>query len=147
LNLGRPVFEPNGITLSDSDDVLYVGDDLGVIRMDLRTNAAHDVSPAAHDTLAGVDGLYWYAGGLVGIEYGTGAYRVMSWKLSPDGLDVTSSETLERGTEMVRNPTTGAILDGKFYFMTNTGIENLVDGKIADPAKVQPLHIAILPLK
>jgi hypothetical protein len=147
LHLGRPVFEPNGITLSQNGDALYVGDDLGVIRMDLRTNTAHDVTPAPHDTLAGIDGLYWYEGGLVGIEYGTGAYRVMRWKLSPDGLEVTSSATLERGTEMVRNPTTGAILDGNLYFMSNTGIENLDDGKIADPAKLAPLQIAVLPLK
>ena len=47
-----------------------------------------------------------------------------------------SSETLERGTTMVRNPTTGAILDGKFYFMANTGIANLKDSKIADPKKL-----------
>jgi sugar lactone lactonase YvrE len=147
LNLGRSVFGPNGITLSDDGDVLYVGDDLGVIRLDLRTNAAQDVKPAAHDTMAGVDGLYWYQGGLVGVEYGTGAYRVMRWKLSPDGREARSCETLERGTAMVRNPTTGAILDGKFYFMANTGIENLDDGKIADPAKLEPLRIAVLPLK
>jgi hypothetical protein len=31
--------------------------------------------------------------------------------------------------------------------MANTGIENLDDGKIADPAKLEPLRIAILPLK
>jgi hypothetical protein len=48
---------------------------------------------------------------------------------------------------MVRDPTTGTILDGKFYFMTNTGIENLNGGQIADPAKLEPLHIAVLPLK
>ena len=147
LNLGRPLFGPNGITVSDDGNLLYIGDDLGVIRMDLRTNAAQDVKPAAHDTMAGVDGLYWYEGGLVGVEYGTGAYRVMRWKLSLDGREVKSSETLERGTKMVRNPTTGAILGGKFYFMANTGIENLDDGKIADPAKLEPLHVAVLPLK
>jgi len=147
LNLGRPLFGPNGITVSEDGDVLYVGDDLGVIRMDLRTNQAQDVKPAAHDTMAGVDGLYWYEGGLVGIEYGTAANRVMRWKLSPDGREVKSSEVLERGTDMVRNPTTGAILDGKLYFMANTGIENLENGKISDPAKLEPLRIAVLPLK
>lgn len=147
LNLGRPVFAPNGITVSDDGNILYVGDNLGVIRMDLRTNMAQDVKPAPHDTMAGVDGLYWYKGGLVAVEYGTGAYRVMRWTLSPDGGTVKSSETLERGTEMVRDPTTGAILNGKFYFMANTGIENLNDGKITDPAKLEPLHIAVLPLK
>lgn len=147
LDLGRPVFEPNGITVSGDGNLLFVGDDLGVIRMDLRTNEAHDVKPVAHDTMAGVDGLYWYEGSLVGVEYGTGAYRVMRWKLSQDGREVKSSETLERGTEMVRNPTTGTILDGNFYYMANTGIENLNDGRIADPAKLEPLHIAILALK
>jgi sugar lactone lactonase YvrE len=147
LNVGRPVFEPNGITVSDDSNVLYVGDDLGVIRMDLRTNEAQDVKPAAHDTMAGVDGLYWYEGGLVAVEYGTGAYRVMRWKLSPNGREVTSSETLERGTTMVRDPTTGAIFDGKFYFMASTGIENLKDSKIVDPKKLEPLQIAVLPLR
>jgi hypothetical protein len=147
LNLGRSVFGPNGITLSDDGQVLYVGDNLGVTRLDLRTNAAQDVKPPAHDTMAGVDGLYWYRGGLVAVEYGTGEYRVVRWKLSPDGSEARSGETLERGTTMVRDPTTGAILEGKFYFMANTGIENLVDGRIADPAKLEPLRIAVLPLK
>ena len=146
LNLGRPVFGPNGITVSDDGDALYVGDDLGVIRMDLRTNQVQDVKPAARDTMAGIDGLYWYKGSLVGVEYGTGAYRVVRWKLSADGGEVRSSETLERGTEMVRNPTTGAIMDGKFYFMANTGIANLENGKI-DPKKLEPLHIAVVTLR
>jgi hypothetical protein len=146
LNLGRPVFGPNGITVSDDGDALYVGDDLGVIRMDLRTNQVQDVKPAARDTMAGIDGLYWYKGSLVGVEYGTGAYRVVRWKLSADGGEVSSSETLERGTEMVRNPTTGAILDGKFYFMANTGIANLENGKI-DPKKLESLQIAVLTLR
>jgi len=146
LNLGRPVFGPNGITVSDDGDVLYVGDDLGVIRMDLRTNQVQDVKPAARDTMAGIDGLYWYKGSLVGVEYGTGAYRVARWKLSADGGEARSSETLERGTEMVRNPTTGAIMDGKFYFMANTGIANLENVKI-DPKKLEPLHIAVITLR
>jgi hypothetical protein len=146
LNLGRPVFGPNGITVSDDGDVLYVGDDLGVIRMDLRTSQVQDVKPAARDTMAGIDGLYWYKGSLVGVEYGTGAYRVVQWKLSADGGEARSSEALERGTKMVRNPTTGAVMDGKFYFMANTGIANLENGKI-DPKKLEPLHIAVVKLR
>ena len=146
FSLGRPVFEPNGITVSDDGNVLYVGDDLGVVRVDLRSHEARDVKPAAHDTMAGADGLYWYHGELIAVEYGTGPFRVMRWKLSPDGREVISSEVLERGTEMVRDPTTGAIWNGKFYFMANTGIENLKDRKIVDPARVEPLRIAVLPL-
>jgi len=147
LNLGRPVFEPNGITVSDDGNVLYVGDDLGVTRVDLRTHEANEVSPLEHDTMAGTDGLYWYDKGLVAVEYGTGTFRVMRWKLSADGSKVTSSEVLERGTEMVRDPTTGAIWGGKFYFMANTGIDNLDDGKIVDRTKLETLRIAVLSLE
>jgi len=54
---------------------------------------------------------------------------------------------LERGTEMVRDPTTGAIWGGKFYFMANTGIDNLDDGKIVDRTKLETLRIAVLSLE
>ena len=61
---------------------------------------------------------------------------------------MVASETLERGTELVADPTTGAILDDKFYFMANTGIDNLDDnGNIVDAAKLEPLRIAMVALK
>jgi len=107
------------------------------------------VVPAPHDTLAGIDGLYWHSGSFVGAQYGTGANRVMRWRLSPDGRRVASSEVLERGTELVKNPTTGAILDEQFYFIADSGIDNLdSDGKIVDMTKkLEPLHIAVVALK
>src|SRR5215472_7333030 len=148
LALSRPVFYPNGITLAHDGNVLYVADFLGVLRMDLRTNESQEVKPARHDTLAGADGLYWYKGGLVGIQNSTSLRRVMRWKLSDDGRSVVASETLERGTEFVADPTTGAILDGKFYFMANTGIDNLGDnGNIVDSKKLEPLRIAVVALR
>ena len=148
LALSRPVFYPNGITVSDDGNVLYVADFLGVLRMDLRTNESQEVKPARHDTLAGADGLYWYKGGLVGIQNSTSLRRVMRWKLSDDGRSVVAGETLERGTELVADPTTGAILDNKFYFMENTGIDNLGDnGNIVDSKKLEPLRIAVVALR
>jgi hypothetical protein len=148
LKLSRPVFWPNGITISDDGNVLYIADLLGVVRLDLKTNQSEEVVPAPHDTLAGIDGLYWYNGSFVGVQYGTGANRVMRWNLSPDGRRVASSEVLERGTELVKNPTTGAILDEQFYFIADSGIDNLDrDGKIVDMTKLESLHIAVVSLK
>ena len=147
LTLSRPVFYPNGITLSRDGSVLYVADLLGVLRVELKSKESADVKPAAHDTLAGVDGLYWYNGNLIGVQYGTGARRLMRWKLSSDGRSATSSEVLERGTDLVKNPTTGAILADQFYFMANTGIDNLDDDKIVDATKLEPLRIAVVSLK
>jgi sugar lactone lactonase YvrE len=147
VKLSRPMSQPNGITLSGDGDVLYIADDLGLTRLDLRTNESRDVAPAARDSMGGVDGLYWHKGSLVGIQYGTGANRVMRWKLSGDGRRVESSEVLERGTEMVKNPTTGAILDDRLYFMANTGIHNLQDDQIVDTSKLEPVKIAVMALR
>jgi hypothetical protein len=126
--------------------LLYVADILGVIVVDLRTNAAQEVTPEAHDTLSGIDGLYWYKGDLIGVQYGTAAYRVMRWHLAKDGHTVTGNEIIERGTDLVKDPTTGAIFEGNFYFMTNTGIDNLEDDKIVDESKLEPVNIAVVPL-
>jgi len=147
MKLWRPLFYPNGITLSRDCNLLFVADMLGVIRLDLRTNKSADVDPGAHNTISGVDGLYWHNGELFGVQYGTGEYRVMRWKLSPDGRKIVASETLEYRTDLVSDPTTGAILGDHFYFIANTGIYNLEQDKIVDPAKLEPVHIAVVPLK
>jgi hypothetical protein len=143
----RPVFYPNGITLSGDGNLLFVADMLGIIRVDLLTNESEDVDPGAHDTLSGIDGLYWNKGEFLGVQYGTGAYRVMRWQLAPDGRKVTGSETLEYRTALVTDPTTGAILGDRFYFIGNTGIYNLEDDKIVDPAKLEPVQLAVVALK
>ena len=147
MTLWRPVFYPNGITLSADCNLLFIADMLGVIRVDLRTNESADVDPGVHNTLSGIDGLYWHNGGLLGVQYGTGEYRVMHWKLSPDGRKVTASETLEYRTDLISDPTTGAILGDNFYFIANTGIYNLEDDKIVDLNKLEPVHIAVIPLR
>jgi len=147
LKFPRPIFYPNGIALSDDRNLLYVADILGVIVVDLLTNAAQEVIPDAYDTLSGIDGLYWYKGDLIGVQYGTAAYRVMRWHVAKDGHTVTANEILERGTDLVKDPTTGAIFEGKFYFMANTGIDNLDDDKIIDESKLEPVQIAVVPLE
>jgi sugar lactone lactonase YvrE len=142
----RPLLYPNGITLSDNGNSLYIADSLGVIVMDLEKNTARDLDPGQHSTLAGIDGLYCYKGDLIGGQYGTGPYRVARWRLSPDGLRVTSTEILEYRTSAMSFPTTGAIMDGKFYFMLNTGIGNLKDDEIVDRTKLEPVCVAVISL-
>lgn len=148
LTLSRPVFYPNGITISGDGNFLYAADMLGVLRVDLRNNEAQDVRVEGHYTLAGIDGLYWYNGDLVGVQYGAGAYRVVQWQLTADGLRVAAAEMLEYRTPLVAEPATGAIVGTNFYFISNTGISNLDDdGKIINPAKLEPIHISVVPLR
>jgi hypothetical protein len=60
-----------------------------------------------------------------------------------DGRKVTASETREYRTDLVSEPTTGAIFGDNCYFIGNTGIYKLKDDKIVDPAKLEPVHIAV----
>ena len=147
LMLSRPLFYPNGITVSGDGNLLYVADLMGVIVMDLRYHAAHEVNPGKGNTLAGIDGLYWYKGSLVGVQYGTGAFRLARFPLSPGGFGVSGTDVLEYRSPLRTAPTTGAIVGNKLYFLANTGINNLEGDKIADPQRLEPVHIAVVQLE
>ena len=146
LKLLRPQIFPNGITLSDDLTRLYIADWLGVIMVDLRDNAAREVHPGKHNTLCGIDGLYWYKNSLIGVQ-SAGTFRVVRWFLATDGRRVLAAKTLEKGTPLVSFPTTGAIRGTQFYFIANTGIANYDDGRIVDPTKLEPVHIAVVSLE
>src|SRR5262249_46844338 len=45
LKLSRPVFYPNGITVSGDGQILFIADGLGVLRVDLLTGTSKDVKP------------------------------------------------------------------------------------------------------
>jgi sugar lactone lactonase YvrE len=143
----RPLFYPNGITLTPDERLLFVADMLGVIAIDLRTGLSHEVNRGRSTTLAGIDGLYFHNQALVGVQYGTGAYRVMRWRLSRDRLSVISSEVLEYRTDLVSFPTTGAIVGNDFYFIANTGIGNLKEGDVIDRTRLEPVHVAVVRLE
>ena len=72
---------------------------------------------------------------------------MVRWFLSMDGWHVRARTILEKGTPLVSFPTTGAIRGNHFYYIANTGIGNYDDGKIADPTKLEPVHIAVVPLE
>jgi hypothetical protein len=146
LKLSRPQLFPNGITLSDDVTRLYIADWLGVIMVDLHDNVAREVHPGEHNTLSGIDGLYWYKNSLIGIQ-SAGTFRVARWFLSEEGRRVRAGKILERGTPLVSFPTTGAIRGTQFYFIANTGIDNYDEGKIVDPMKLEPVHIAVVALE
>ena len=41
---------------------------------------------------------------------------------------------------------TGTIVDGQLYYIANTGIGNLDHDRVVDPGKLEPVHIAVVPL-
>lgn len=45
MTFHRPLFGPNGITFSGDGNLLYVADDMGVVRVDLHNGSNEDVDP------------------------------------------------------------------------------------------------------
>jgi hypothetical protein len=146
LTLHRPLFYPNGIALSDDDHRLYVADSLGVVSMDLATAESRDVDPGPRSTLAGIDGLYWYHGSLIGIQNGIGSPRVAAFHLSSDGLRVTRTAVLENRSNFCVLPTTGAIRGSDFFFIANSQIDNLNNDKVMDVTRLEVTRIGVLRL-
>jgi hypothetical protein len=90
--------------------------------------------------------LYWDRDGLVGVQNGIGSSRLIRFALSNDHRRVTGFNILAYRSEFVELPTTGAIVDCKFYFICNSQIDNLKDGKIVDPTKLRPVRIGVTAL-
>lgn len=146
LTIHRPLFYPNGIALAADDHTLYVADSLGVVRVDLSAGDSRDLDPGPRSTLAAIDGLYWYNGGLIGIQNGIGSPRVAAFHLSTDGLHVTRTVVLENRSHFTVLPTTGAIRGSDFYFIANSQLDNMRNDKVMDVTKLEVVRIGVLGL-
>jgi tetratricopeptide (TPR) repeat protein len=146
LSLHRPLFYPNGIALSADGRALYIADELGVITLDLSAGLSRDVDPGPHNTLAGIDGLYWHNGSLVAVQNGIGSPRIVAFRLSSDGLRVTRATVLENRTSFTVSPTTGAIHGSDFFFIANSQIDNLNGDEVMDVTRLEPVRVGVLRL-
>ena len=139
-------FYPNGIALSGDEKHLYVSDAFELFLVDIASRTVRRLTPPKGASIAGFDGLYFYHQSLIGIQNGVGTPRVLQVKLSASGDRVEGVRTLEYRSPLVEIPTTGAIYGNRFYFIANSQIDKLQNGKIKDPAKLKPVHIAVVPL-
>jgi hypothetical protein len=146
LPIHRALFYPNGITLGEDDQRLYVADSLGVVSVDLGSGESRDVDPGPRSTLAGIDGLYWHNGSLIAIQNGIGSPRVAAFHLASDGLRLTRTTVLENRTNFCVLPTTGAIRGSDFFFIANSQIDNMNNGKVMDVTRLQVIRIGVLRL-
>jgi hypothetical protein len=144
LALSRSVFEPNGIAVDDDQQFLFIADQFGILRYEIKSGHSADVSPGASNTLAGADGLYWFRGSLIAVQNGIGSARIAAFQLSDDGLRVTKTTILENRSAFTTLPTTGTIRDDKFYFIANSQIDNLNGDRILDPTTLAPVRIGVL---
>jgi hypothetical protein len=141
------VGQANGIALSPDDKVLFVAGWIGVARVDISTKQFKLLSKPLNISDAGLDGLYFYEGALIGIQNpDLHPSRVVRYVLNPQWGAITSAEVLETYSPLAELPTTGTIVGDSLYFMGNTQIDKMKEHD-AMPPPSELSDIRILKLK
>jgi hypothetical protein len=117
----------NGITSTPDGRTLYVAFLEGLARVDVGTREVALLPSPDSVSTASIDGLYWYRGGFIAVQGVPTLERVVKYALSADGRAITSGAVLERGQPVVRQPTTGALVGSRFYYIANSQYGRLND--------------------
>jgi hypothetical protein len=113
----------NGIAVWPDGKRLYAAHSTGVAVVDIASAAVKRVPTPARESVAVIDGLYVWQGGLVGVQNYTTPGRVIFMDLSADGASITRVRTLlSHHHPALFEPTTGAPTDNGFYLLAATGV-------------------------
>jgi sugar lactone lactonase YvrE len=139
--------QANGIAVSSNDRVLFVAGWLGVARVDIASRQIKMLSKPRNISDAGLDGMYFYKGTLVGIQNpDLHPGRIVRYYLNSAMDHIKRAEVLESYNPVFEVPTTGAPVDDSLYFMANTQVDKLTaKGAMPPPNTLQ--DIIILKLK
>jgi len=107
---------PNGIDLSPRGQLLFVATSGGVVVVDPGSADWYPLAAPAGESLAGIDGMYFFKDSLVAVQ----GERITRFHLS-DGYDrVERVEVLDEGHPLFEQPTTGVIDDRFLYYIANS---------------------------
>ena len=138
---------PNGIALAKDEPFVYVADFNGISRVDLRSRTVMPFDTPDGETLAGIDGLLWSGGALIGIQNGVGKPRVIRVRLNADRTEITNIDVLEAGNPLFDEPTTGTIANGALYFPANPQLRAFDENHVIWPKeKLHDVIVLKLPL-
>ncbi len=142
------MFYPNGITVSQDQQYLFVAHWAGISRISLADTQSVMVQAKPTTTLTGIDGLYFYENSLIGIQNGAGPQsRIMKFELNKQMDAVTNAVVLESQNPLYNIPTSGTIVDDELYFIANSQLQNFdASGRIFPDEKMQPTYILKLKL-
>lgn len=136
----------NGIAVA-SNGRAYVAANRRPLRVDLATGDVTPLRMPAREQAAGIDGLYWHDGHLIGVQNVTTRGRVVRLTLAADGTTVARLETLQSHHQPAFfQPTTAAPAPDGLYVLTRTYVTRFgADGKIAGVDTVAPAQVLRIP--
>ena len=115
---------PNGITMSDDHAYLFVAHLEGISRVRIEDKSIHPLTHPEHVVLCGIDGLYFYRGGLVAVQNDSGLNRAVRFFLNKNLDRVEKVSILDSHHPLYNIPTTGVIVGDDFYYIANSQMGN-----------------------
>jgi hypothetical protein len=73
--------------------------------------------------------------------------RIVRFALSSGGSEILSMKVLERRNPLFDGITTGALVGDQLYYVANTQLDKVVDGKIKKSVKLDPLRILAISIR
>jgi len=71
----------------------------------------------------------------------------VSLQLADDQRSIIAGWLMEFRSANLELPTTGAILNGKFYYIVNSQIDHEEDGRLKNEGELRPVKIAAIDLQ
>ena len=130
---------PQTPALLDDDFHILVPDYLrGIAVMDIRTGAVRWLNSdgAVPLALTGIDGLYRDGETLLLIQNGTTPERVSRISANAEFTALEAGDVIERNTPTLGDPTHGVVVGKGFYYLTNSGWDQLDDNGNPKPGGV-----------
>ena len=136
----------NGIAIT-GDGRAYIGASRRPLRLNIATGEVAPLRFPPREQAAGIDGLYWYEGRLVGVQNLTNPGRIVRLTLGADGTTVTRVETLQSHHQPAFvEPTTAAPSARGLFVLTRTYVARFdADGKIAKPESIRAAQVLRIP--
>ncbi|HYT57202.1 MAG TPA: SMP-30/gluconolactonase/LRE family protein [Verrucomicrobiae bacterium] len=137
----------NGITFG-ADGNLYVAISTGIVSIDTSTGAPTRLLQPDTLVTGGCDGLYWYDGGLIGIQNVTNPGRVVRIELANKGARVAGLVVLQSHHHPdFAEPTTGTIAHDALHVVANSYVGHFQpDATIKDEDQLKGTVIVGVPL-
>ncbi len=148
-SIRNPLFHSlQGLAPSPDGRALYLSDySIGLLRVDLATNAVVRVADAPHTTSLGCDGIAWDRGAIVAVQNGVAPARIVRFVLDDAGTRVARVQVLDRHVPVADEPTIGAVRGREFLYVANSQWDKHDDhGRPIPGRTLTPPIILALPL-
>jgi hypothetical protein len=107
----------------------------GIGILNLKTKSVTWIPMDERYALSGIDGLYLSGRTLLATQNGTSPARVIRFELDPSLSRVASESIIERSTPTLGDPTHGVVVDGRLYYIANSGWDTMDEHGVAREGK------------